>query len=147
MFLDAQLWFLSITILLLLLFWLKSTDFKKKRIKKIDAMTGEQFERYLKTYFEAEGYRASLTRRTGDFGADLVLKKGRSKIVVQAKRYNGSVGLAAVQEAVAAVKYYGANKAMVITNSRFTKGAKDLARANSITLWDRNILLKKMAKM
>ena len=146
-FLDAKLWAMSIMILLFFFACLKCSSFKKKQIQKIDKMSGEQFEKYLKDYFEKEeGYSASLTKRTGDFGADLVLKKGRSKTVVQVKRYTGNVGLSAVQEAVAAMKYYKAGKAMVITNSFFTKSAKELARANRVILWDRKIVIKKMTK-
>lgn len=146
MFTDALLWYVSTFFLLFLLIFLRSTHFKKKSIKKIDRMTGEEFELYLKKYFEEEGYRVSLTKRTGDFGADLLLKKAGQKIVVQVKRYSGNVGLSAIQEANAAIKYYGANKAMVITNSYYTKGAKELAKVNHISLWDRKILLKKAAK-
>ena len=54
----------------------------------------------------------------------------------QAKRYlDVSVGNEAVQQAVAAMKFYDCNKAMVITTSaNFTNEAIALAKANSTEL-------------
>jgi len=47
----------------------------------------------------------------------------------------------AVQEVVAARRYYGGSRALVVTNSRFTRPARMLARANDVELWDRERLL------
>jgi restriction system protein len=47
-------------------------------------------------------------------------------------------------EAVAGMKYYNANKCMVITNSTFTKSAQELAKVNNVELWDRQILKEKL---
>ena len=70
----------------------------------------------------------------------MVLKKGRKKIVIQAKRWKGNVGISAVQEVVGAKSYYKAKYAMVITNSGFTRSAKDLANVNNVILWNRHTL-------
>ena len=61
---------------------------------------------------------------------------------MQAKRYTSKVSNKAIQEASAAIKYYNANSAIVITNNYFTQSAIDLASANRIELWDRDILVK-----
>lgn len=111
-------------------------------ISRIDKMTGEEFEEYLQVHFKKEGYKTYLTPKTGDYGADLVLKKGRDKIVVQAKRWNQAVGVEAVQQAVASIKYYKANKSMVVTNNYFTENAINLAKANDVILVDRKLLLE-----
>jgi len=73
---------------------------------------------------------------TGDQGADLILSKDGEKIVVQAKKYAGKVSNKAVQEIAAAKKYYNADRAMVVTNSAFTKSAIELAFSNDVELWD-----------
>lgn len=112
----------------------------KTTMKKIDNMSGQDFEVMLKRYFEKRGYKAELTPTSNDYGADLVLTKRGIRTVVQAKRYKNSVGNSAVQEIVAAKAYYKAKKCIVITNSFFTKNAIKLAKVNKVELWDRNRL-------
>jgi len=70
--------------------------------------------------------------------------KGKEKIVIQAKRYGVKiwVSLSAVQEVYGAKAYYKANQAWVVTNSYFTKQAKELAAACDVTLVDRADLQK-----
>ncbi|WP_293123859.1 restriction endonuclease [Microcoleus sp. bin38.metabat.b11b12b14.051] len=110
-------------------------------IDQVDRMTGEEFEEFLACCFRNLGYAVEMTPKTGDFGADLILSKARKKTVVQAKRYQGKVGNSAVQEVVSAVKYYGAQDAIAITNSEFTSNAHKLAQANGVQLWGREQLI------
>lgn len=110
----------------------------------IDTMTGEEFEEYLQLQFIKLGYKAKLTPLKADYGADLVLKKSGVKTVVQAKRWKSKVGIEAVQQAVASIRYYNADNAIVITNSYFTENAINLAKANNVTLIDRSNLLRKL---
>ncbi len=46
-----------------------------------------------------------------------------------------------MQEVVSAVKYYGAQDAIAITNSEFTSNAQKLAQANGVQLWGREQLI------
>lgn len=116
---------------------LKKRRMLRKSFKKIDQMTGIEFEEYLMYQFKSLGYKAEMTAESGDFGADLLLRKKRKLYVVQAKRYSGSVGIKAVQEVIGAMSYYDGDYGMVITNSYYTKAAKDLAEASNIELWER----------
>lgn len=104
----------------------------------IDKMDGRQFEIYLQVLFRHLGYHLEVTKQSGDFGADLVMERD-GKIVVQAKRYGykNRVSLSAVQEVYGAKAYYQANQAWVVTNSYFTKQAKELAAACGVKLVDR----------
>ena len=111
-------------------------------INDIDIMDGKTFEKYLEALFRKLGYKVERTRYVGDYGADLVVWKNGIKTVIQAKRYKKNVGVKAIQEAVAAKGYYSCAKAMVVTNSVYTKQAAELARANGVELWDRNDLVK-----
>jgi restriction system protein len=101
------------------------------------AMNGEEFEEYLQAFFQGGGYRAVLTPNGADFGADLVLERGRERTVVQAKHWvKRDVGVSAVQEVHAAKAHYKADHAMVVTVGSFTKQAVDLAKSCKVELWD-----------
>lgn len=98
--------------------------------------TGSQFELYLENVFKDLGYKVRHTGKAGDQGADLVLKYGDKIYVVQAKYYSSKLDNTPVQEIVGAIKYYNANQGVVVTNSSFTNGAEQLAKANNIILID-----------
>lgn len=129
--------------LLLLLRRMADRRYLRMSMKKVDRLSGRRFEKYLRAQFKHLGYRVTLTEFSHDYGADLIVKKHGEKIVVQAKRYERNVGIAAVQEAVGAIAYYDADRAMVVTNSGFTKSARNLARQNEVELWGRHEIQKK----
>ncbi|WP_233212287.1 restriction endonuclease [Sporosarcina sp. P16b] len=136
----------------LLAFGVWRTTCRKKRMKassieEIDNMTGRQFEEYVGTLFSSFGYDVTYTPTTGDYGADLLLKKGKEVIVVQAKRYKKSVGVKAVQEVLPAVKFYKADATWVITNSTYTKQALMLAKHNDVRMIDREALIRLSIQM
>lgn len=114
-------------------------------IYDIDELSGEDFELFLYYFFRKHGYHVSLTPRTHDFGADLVIRYRRKRIVIQAKRWRERVGIKAVQEVIGSQAYYQAKQGMVFTNSYYTKSAVILAQTNGITLVGRNAL-KRMIK-
>lgn len=100
-------------------------------------MDGHDYEYLVARYLKAHGYTGvTVTKGSGDFGVDVIAHKGGHKYAVQCKYYSNSVGLSAVQEAVAGMAYYKCDRAMVVTNSSFTKAARDLARANNVLLLD-----------
>lgn len=116
-------------------------------ISDIDLMSGVEFEYFISTLFDNMGYFTSITKASGDQGIDIIATKDGRKIGIQAKCYSGVVSNKAVQEVVAAKQYYKADKIMVVTNSKFTKSAIELAKANDVTLWDRAVLIEKMKNM
>jgi superfamily II DNA or RNA helicase len=78
---------------------------------------------------------------SGDHGGDLLGWRGRRLWVFQAKwRASGSVDADAVDEVSSAYDYYGADKAVVVTNAKPSSGArqraKELARlGRSVDFW------------
>ncbi|WAH39033.1 restriction endonuclease [Alicyclobacillus dauci] len=111
------------------------------RITDVDQMSGLEFEEYLRVLFSKMGYDARTTRASGDFGADVVLTDQEGQLtVVQAKRYSKPVGVKAVQEVHGAKGFYQAEYAIVVTNSSFTKAARDLALKLNVRLIDRHEL-------
>ena len=115
---------------------------KQFSINKIDAISGYEFEKYLEYLFRAMGYKSKATKKAHDYGADLLVTHKKETTVVQAKLYyNKNVSLSAVQEAKASLDYYVADKAVVITNSHFTKSAYELALSTGVALIDREKLI------
>lgn len=104
----------------------------------LDQLSGTEFEEFLAGLFRSQGYSAELTPSTGDYGADLVLSKGGQRIAVQAKRYSGSVGVSAVQEAISGQAYYQCDAAWVVTTGAFTANARELAKKSSVKLIGRS---------
>lgn len=125
---------------------LKNKDPKtgKIAIEDLDKMTGVEFENFLKTFFERNGFKVTTTKISNDQGCDLILQKLGEKTSVQAKRYVGTIGNDAIQQVVASLKYYKCDLALVITTSKYTKAAEKLAEANHVELWDREALKKKL---
>lgn len=98
-------------------------------------MDGHDYEYAVARYLKSIGYTGTkVTKGSGDFGVDVLANKGGHKYAVQCKYYSSPVGVAAVQEAVAGKVYYGCDRAMVVTNSTFTKAAWELARVNDVVL-------------
>ena len=115
-------------------------------LSSIDAMDGTQFEEFLAELFVHLGYRVQHVGMSHDFGADLVLRSPHQRIVVQAKRYSGNVGIGAVQEVLGAVQYYRGTRGMVVASSGFTESARELAARSGVELWDRQRLAAAMAR-
>jgi HJR/Mrr/RecB family endonuclease len=129
--------------------WLERRE-KARRVRaaglfEIDVMTGVDFERRLASLFGDLGYRVVPTGRSGDFGGDLLVTDDAGRTaVVQSKRYRKSVGVSAIQEAHAARSYYGADLAIVVTNSTFTRQARELAERTGVELWDRDVIMERI---
>lgn len=138
--------FVGIAMFLILSIAIFQSNKRKQRLKEsgieeIDTMDGIQFEYYLKELYLPRGYAVEVTSASGDYGADLLLSKDGKRVVVQAKRHSKDVGIKAVQEVIGAKSYYSTDDAWVVTNSYFTKAAKELAQKSKVTLVDRDQLI------
>lgn len=111
-----------------------------QKFQDIDYMSGFEFEQFICHVFNKKGYETEITSSSGDFGVDIIAQKSSEKIAIQVKRHNSKVSRHAVSDAVAGKSYYGCNCAMVVTNSTFTEGAKDMAAKTQCILIDREIL-------
>ncbi|MCZ1265092.1 restriction endonuclease [Paenibacillus marchantiae] len=149
---------IGVIILLLLIAWIirrvirrgqrirSEANPRKITIKDIDKMQdGSEFELYLYHLFQQLGYaEVHKTTSSRDFGADLVFvdRAGRRN-VIQAKRYgaNHPVGLSAVQEIYTSMRYYEADRSIVLTSARYTEACRTLAAVNGVKLLDREDLM------
>jgi restriction system protein len=129
----------------------RKLNFYKNRVQKIrdsqilqiDRFSGEKFEFYLKKLFEDLGYRKiQTTKKTRDFGVDLIMfNETDKKIIIQAKRYKGTVGIDAINEVVGTRLPEKADEVWVVTNSYFTKPAIEHASKNAVKLINREELI------
>lgn len=106
----------------------------------VDKLSPRGFEEYLSEFFKDKGYNVIVTPMSGDKGADLIVERSGVRTAIQAKHYKVSVDHKSVQEVYCSLKYYKCKRAIVITNSHFTKMAKVLGRSNKVELWDRERL-------
>lgn len=108
-----------------------------KSVSSIQDLTGIEFEQFLADQFQRYGFTVTLTKASGDYGADLVVETASgTRAAIQAKRFKSRVNLKAVQEVGTAIKHYAADFGIVIAASGFLPSAIELARTNQIELWD-----------
>lgn len=94
----------------------------------VPLMNGETYERYVGYMLLRLGWKnIEYTKASGDYG---------TRTCIQCKRYDGGVGIDAVQEALSGASYYDCNSALVVTNSYFTKAAQELAQKTGVHLID-----------
>lgn len=118
------------------------TSRKTFSMKNIDGMDGHDFEYVCADILRAKGFQnVTVTRGSGDQGVDVIAEQSGIKYAVQCKRFSGSVGNKAVQEVHFGKTYYHCHVAIVMTNSYFTKSAKDAASESNTILWDRDDLM------
>ena len=115
-------------------------------LTEIDTMTGHEFEDFLINLLPRLGYRVEQKKKSREQGLDLLLERYGEKIACQVKRKKTPVSNDAIQEVIAARDYYRCQRALVITNSRFTSSAKQLAERCHVELWDRKKLKEQIEK-
>lgn len=114
---------------------------RRATLHAIDKMSGVEFERCVARLLRREGFSAiELTAATGDYGADVVARRGKERYIFQCKRYGRNVGVTPVQEIHAAASHYGSDVEVVVTNQYFTPNACVLAEETGVLLWDRDDL-------
>lgn len=112
-------------------------------VSSIQEMSGLEFEQFLAGQFREKGFQVTLTKASGDFGADLIVEAPSGiRAAVQAKRFKNKVNLKAVQEVVASVSHYAADFGIVIAATGFFPSAVELARTNQVELWDEDKLFR-----
>lgn len=109
--------------------------------EELDTLSGIEFERLVTGLLDAMGFRAEMTKASGDGGIDIVATSDRSitggRYLFQCKRYapGNLVGSPTVREFYGAVRADPeAVKGILITTSGFTQQALEFARQLPIEL-------------
>lgn len=114
---------------------------RRGRSGVLDEMEGHDFEYFCAELLKQRGFlEVEVTRGSGDYGVDILAEKDGVTYAIQCKRYNGPVGVKAVQEAYAGRDYYDRMVGAVLTNQYFTAPAAEAAKKLKILLWDRGYL-------
>jgi restriction system protein len=117
-------------------------------------MHWEDFEHLIRELFEKEfsnsGSQVKVTQTSRDGGVDAIafdpdpIRGG--KIVIQAKRYTNTVGVAAVRDLYGTVMNEGANKGILVTTSDYGPDSYEFAKGKPITLLNGGNLLNLLEK-
>ncbi|MEQ3638758.1 MAG: restriction endonuclease [Alteromonas sp.] len=86
-----------------------------------------EYERTIADTISSTRAKARVTQGSGDQGADVIANFLGEDYIIQCKLYSQPVGNKAVQEVAAAKQFYDGDYALVVTNSSFTKSARQLA--------------------
>lgn len=110
-------------------------------LQKADKLDGHVFEEWCANLLRANKFiNVIVTEGSGDQGVDVLAEKGGVKYAIQCKCYSNDLSNKPVQEVNAGKMFYGCHVGVVMTNSHFTAGAKELAKATGVLLWDRDVL-------
>lgn len=122
-----------------------------ERIALLNGLAPRDFEHLVCVLYEKMGFETSLTAPSKDDGRDIeAIKKSFGElqsVFVECKRYTKSVGVELVNRLLGIVSSEGRTKGVLVTTSRFTRGAvKFAARNPRLELIDGNNLVVMLNK-
>lgn len=110
-------------------------------VSAVDGMDGHEFEYFCADLLTKNGFvDVRVTPGSGDQGVDILAKRQGISYAIQCKNYASPLGNTPVQEVNAGRMFYHCHVGVVLTNSTFTSGARALAEATGVLLWDRTVL-------
>ena len=95
-----------------------------------------EFEELIGKLFSAKGYKVEVTKKSGDYGVDVLAKAGHDIVAIQVKHWKLPVGGPDVHKTLGSMLTYGANRALVVTTSDFTNQAYEIANTTPVELWN-----------
>lgn len=108
--------------------------------KDVDKLNGVEFEDLVEKLISKMGFITERTKRSFDGGIDIIAINEQplfdGKYIIQCKRYSKSIGEPILRDLYGVVSSEHANKGILITNSYFTKTAKEFAKNKPIELID-----------
>jgi restriction system protein len=111
-----------------------TANYSASRIGFSSDMDPVDFEQMVADALADLGWETRLTKGSGDQGIDVIAEMREKRVVIQCKRYASAIGNSAVQEAYAGKSFENADYAVVVSNAKFTPGARQLAETTRVIL-------------
>lgn len=110
-------------------------------LEKLYSLNPDEFEHFVADCWKEQGFTAEVTSQEDDLGIDILAerqKPWREKHAIQVKRYHpdSTINLDVVRSYAAIDKMGGADKAFIVTTSRFTENARKAAESMNVELID-----------
>lgn len=140
-FISLVLSFIVIYKALSFLFNRNSKIRKFRRTRNLNNFSWQEFEEFTVQYFKKQGFSVKAEGGSrADGGIDAIIKKGKTKKIVQVKRYKGKVSVSIVREMLGVYKSekkdLGLTGVVIVTSSSFSKPAIEFALKNNVELVD-----------
>ena len=99
-------------------------------------MTPKEYEQYIASIFQNQGYKTLVTPYSNDWGIDVIAIKGKEKIAIQAKMYGNKrkVNRAAIMQLYGAMAYQDCTKAVIATDGELLDDAISVAKKLKIEI-------------
>lgn len=95
-------------------------------------LDGWEFEEEVAKVFRKHGYKATVTKKTGDGGADIIMYKDKKKIIVQCKHYVNAVGPEPVRALWGIKGDLRGDEVYLIASSGVTKSAEKFIKSKPV---------------
>lgn len=134
-FVEHNLFFISlgVTFIAYCFYWHKVFSFSDTRLNANLwqqrqwwwTLDGWQFEQEVARVFRLHGYKANVTKGSGDGGVDIILKKDGKTLIVQCKHYQNPLGPEAIRALWGCKDDFKAEKVIMIASSGLTQASRD----------------------
>ena len=130
-------------------FLFSSNDFNKIKWL-LEKANPYDFEEMVADMFRNSGYQSvKVTKKSGDVGADIIMKRNGIKYIVQVKKYGegNKIGRPDLQKLQGSAQHFHVIGIIFVTYGFFSSSALNYAKKHGIETIDHNELLKKFSKI
>jgi restriction system protein len=123
---------------------------KEWTLKLIQDLEWKRFEELCIAIYNERGMRAETTELGADGGIDIKLYQADSKepsAIAQCKAWKGKVGVKPIREFLGVMTHEKISKGFYLTPSSFTDEAKEIAKANGLTLFSGDLILMMLKRL
>lgn len=119
----------------------------------IGTTSWQAYERLVARLLRTEGFtNVSVVGGSGDGGADILAIKNGKRWLLQVKRWSSPIAAEVVDRTIAAARTYEADIPVIVSKSGFTADVYGLrsklaAEGLAIQLWDRDVVMRRVARL
>lgn len=122
-----------------------------KKYERQKAETGEDWWKALSSYeleeavaslFNRKGFQASVTKKSGDGGVDVIVRSSDKTLLIQCKGWESKVGVKPIREMAGVVQHHTEKNCVgiILSTNGFTSEAIKFANQSKTLLWDSKTL-------